>query len=75
MFILKKGHQPGVYVPLRALFLVNILYLMYLNKLTIASGVPIIVTPPTFHYRSRRYLVCCFNSHIQFSVHTAKVTK
>ena len=27
MFILKKGHQPGVYVPLRALFLVaNIFY-------------------------------------------------
>ena len=24
MFILKKGHQPGVYVPLRALFLVYI---------------------------------------------------
>ena len=24
MFILKKGHQPGVYVPLRALFLVFI---------------------------------------------------
>ena len=23
MFILKKGHQPGVYVPLRAHFLVN----------------------------------------------------
>ena len=23
MFILKKGHQPGVYVPLRALFLVK----------------------------------------------------
>ena len=22
MYILKKGHQPGVYVPLRALFLV-----------------------------------------------------
>ena len=22
MFILKEGHQPGVYVPLRALFLV-----------------------------------------------------
>ena len=22
MFVLKKGHQPGVYVPLRALFLV-----------------------------------------------------
>ena len=28
MFILKKGHQPGVYVPLRALFLVvfNLLF-------------------------------------------------
>ena len=28
MFILKKGHQPGVYVPLRALFLVffNLMY-------------------------------------------------
>ena len=25
MFILTKGHQPGVYVPLRALFLVIIL--------------------------------------------------
>ena len=24
MFILKTGHQPGVYVPLRALFLVSI---------------------------------------------------
>ena len=24
MFILKKGHQPGVYVPLRALFLVSV---------------------------------------------------
>ena len=27
MFILKKGHQPGVYVPLRALFLVVYLLL------------------------------------------------
>ena len=26
MFILKKGHQPGVYVPLRALFLVVFAY-------------------------------------------------
>ena len=25
MFILKKGHQPGVYVPLRALFLVLVI--------------------------------------------------
>ena len=24
MFILKTGHQPGVYVPLRALFLVEV---------------------------------------------------
>ena len=28
MFILKKGHQPGVYVPLRALFLVLKMLLM-----------------------------------------------
>ena len=27
MFILKKGHQPGVYVPLRALFLVIQVYM------------------------------------------------
>ena len=26
MFILKTGHQPGVYVPLRALFLVILKY-------------------------------------------------
>ena len=33
MFILKKGHQPGVYVPLRALFLViQVLYLLCLYK-------------------------------------------
>ena len=25
MFILKEGHQPGVYVPLRALFLVLVI--------------------------------------------------
>ena len=30
MFILKKGHQPGVYVPLRALFLVFIVFLIFL---------------------------------------------
>ena len=28
MFILKKGHQPGVYVPLRALFLVFFFFLL-----------------------------------------------
>ena len=30
MFILKKGHQPGVYVPLRALFLVPYVSIMVL---------------------------------------------
>ena len=30
MFILMQGHQPGVYVPLRALFLVLILYNTFL---------------------------------------------
>ena len=30
MFILKKGHQPGVYVPLRAFFLV--MYAIYVAK-------------------------------------------
>ena len=29
MFILKKGHQPGVYVPLRALFLVVVVLGFY----------------------------------------------
>ena len=28
MFILKKEHQPGVYVPLRALFLVNFIFIL-----------------------------------------------
>ena len=35
MLILKKGHQPGVYVPLRALFLVDDnlkAFLSYLHK-------------------------------------------
>ena len=32
MFILKKGHQPGVYVPLRALFLVY-------NKIGVYKGI------------------------------------
>ena len=31
MFILKKGHQPGVYLPLRALFLVDFAYLGHPN--------------------------------------------
>ena len=44
MFILKKGHQPGVYVPLRALFLVFILFLFSIyfisaNRIS-PAGVP-----------------------------------
>ena len=38
MFILKKGHQPGVYVPLRALFLVNFIpgfHLMFIFNISI----------------------------------------
>ena len=30
MFILKTGHQPGVYVPLRALFLVQNNFMTFL---------------------------------------------
>ena len=33
MFILKKGHQPGVYVPLRALFLVLIIFYCPLSNI------------------------------------------
>ena len=29
MFILKKGHQPGVYVPLRTLFLMKVKTLVF----------------------------------------------
>ena len=32
MFIIKKGHQPGVYVPLRALFLVFFVFFFLLRK-------------------------------------------
>ena len=35
MFILKKGHQPGVYVPLRALFLV---FKVFINIYEYANG-------------------------------------
>ena len=41
MFILKKGHQPGVYVPLRALFLVanvNMQHYGYQGIITDAGG-------------------------------------
>ena len=33
MFIIKKGHQPGVYVPLRALFLVIFYFWPHQNRL------------------------------------------
>ena len=39
MFILKKGHQPGVYVPLMALFLVFI-YKKFKIIIWKAQGVP-----------------------------------
>ena len=32
MFILKKLHQPGVYVPLRALFLVDRIFFIFAGK-------------------------------------------
>ena len=32
MFILKKGHQPGVYVPIKALFLVIFYYSVKQNE-------------------------------------------
>ena len=38
MFILKKGHQPGVYVPLRALFLVSFLFTFMLGFDAIRVG-------------------------------------
>ena len=52
MFILKKGHQPGVYVPLRALFLVNSFSSLHLQ--TFRSQAAIIsekYTVFTFSYR------------------------
>ena len=52
MFILKKGHQPGVYVPLRALFLVcsffflsdNFFYNRYLS-FYLSQGLQILYAP------------------------------
>ena len=39
MLILKKGHQPGVYVPLRALFLVGRETCMYLEPRSGTEGI------------------------------------
>ena len=38
MFILKKGHQPGVNVPLRALFLVYFVQTTHLLCFLVKSG-------------------------------------
>ena len=38
MFILKKGHQPGVYMPLRALFLVC-MFCIHINEIVIGQTV------------------------------------
>ena len=52
MFLLKKGHQPGVYVPLRALFLVFTYHCFFLiqilldeNKKARSTVPPIFQTP------------------------------
>ena len=47
MFILKKGHQPGVYAPLRALFLVFIYW-----------DCKILSVTATFHKTKRGVLDC-----------------
>ena len=39
MFILKKGHQPGVYMPLRALFLVVLIMLLSVRYHTLPPEV------------------------------------
>ena len=39
MFILKKGHQPGVYVPLRALFLVVFPFVRLYVRLFVRTSV------------------------------------
>ena len=46
MFILKKGHQPGVYVPLRALFLVLYLFIPHF------LGLPDLFCATTFSLRT-----------------------
>ena len=38
MFILKKGHQPGVYVPLRALFLVILDFFLGMRLLNLNNA-------------------------------------
>ena len=49
MFILKKGHQPGVYVPLRALFLVfSILITLPAPISAIQGHLSLVVRKPVF---------------------------
>ena len=48
MFILKKGHQPGVYVPLRALFLVMLCF---------------VIIPPAYEVY-RGYIVFAFSVYM-----------
>ena len=47
MFILKKGHQPGVYVPLKALFLVKLrftgVYIHYFLIYALKHGLWVLV--------------------------------
>ena len=61
MFILKKGHQPGVYVPLRALFLV------FPSDPKVFIGIPkkmkFYHTQPTL-FAAIFYWFCHFRCHI-----------
>ena len=55
MFILKKGHQPRVYVPLRALFLVS-----FISRFGFKSGFCLLIAPVPAH---------CFSITFFFSKH------
>ena len=55
MFILKKEHQPGVYVPLRALFLVRLFFIVIREDSIEISGicgtVKLLISAMTFNSR------------------------
>ena len=49
MFILKKGQQPGVYVPLRALFLVCVVSSMHSVRFALSFKCIISTIKPQVH--------------------------
>ena len=62
MFILKKGHQPGVYVPLRALFLV-FFKLNGQNKfISRSENILRKKMPPVSPLRAWKYFTCSSDS-------------